>query len=428
MPVQDTPTLLPVYRWGQLFGIDPLHLMGVVVNGLNTSETCATPIFQYPWQTAGRTSREEIADSIAQAERTVAETLGYWPAPTWIADERHATPRPLRPELYRRWFLGPRGQGVTTPLTWKYVRTGGQRAISAIELASGITYSDLDNDTYFETATVSVVTTVTDIGEIRIFYPGEGGVPSWEIRPITVTISGGTATITFRREQAVIPELLERINLETLTPAGSGEDIHSGVNGLTDANFLDEVDVYRVYNDPTESARLEWQGEPWPCSCGDCEICLVGYQSACVVPVNDPRDGFASLHPATYDADTAAWTAATLSACRDPDWVRVWYFSGWEWKEGAQSGYSPITRMDPFYEWVVARLAVTYMSRDICGCKNIQGLLNYWREDLGLITDSQNRQLGIRTLDSPWGLQRGAVEAWRRLQQRTLPIGEAVVY
>jgi hypothetical protein len=55
---------------------------------------------QHPWQYRGAVSREEIAREIAQTEQDLADYLGWWPAPKWIAQDVKMYPRPHRPDTY----------------------------------------------------------------------------------------------------------------------------------------------------------------------------------------------------------------------------------------------------------------------------------------------------------------------------------------
>src|SRR3990172_8866390 len=92
--VVSTPTLLPLYRFAQIVGLHPLHFMGVDANiGSAESRVCIEPIFQYTWQHSDAISREELALAIFEAEREIANELGYWPLPTWQAQERQLVPR-----------------------------------------------------------------------------------------------------------------------------------------------------------------------------------------------------------------------------------------------------------------------------------------------------------------------------------------------
>lgn len=175
-----------------------------------------------------------------QAEDTAAKYLGYYPLPKWISEEEHVLTSSYVPEYYG--FANSRGMPKSVLTRWGKVLELGVKALSLIEADAAIVYSDSDGDGYDETATVSVITTVTDEEEIAVFYPDE--TESWEIRPVEISLSGGTATITFRRELAVLPDLIERMP--------SPSDPHLVIDGDDDANFLTTVDVYRRYTDTSQ--------------------------------------------------------------------------------------------------------------------------------------------------------------------------------
>ncbi|MHC4709558.1 MAG: hypothetical protein ACYTA3_03815, partial [Planctomycetota bacterium] len=82
----STYTLLSLDRWAAIMGINGAHFNGAAASAVMPYTDCCTDIwFQYDWQFHSRVGREELARAIAASERDIAEVLGYWPAPTWIA-------------------------------------------------------------------------------------------------------------------------------------------------------------------------------------------------------------------------------------------------------------------------------------------------------------------------------------------------------
>ena len=208
MAFAEQRTKLPLDRWFRIMGINPIHANSVV--GPKQPTVCAAIWYQYEWSSADRVSREEVARAIAQAESNIEEMVGYRLLPTFERDEWRPTARTPKPEWLRLGAQDVRGFAQSVEARWGYVRAGGVEGKTLIEAGAAITWTDEDGDTYDETGTVTVLNVTDTACEVRAFYPGEGGNETYEIRPITVSISGTTATITFRREQCVLKELLLR--------------------------------------------------------------------------------------------------------------------------------------------------------------------------------------------------------------------------
>lgn len=390
-------TLVPLDRFAKIFGIHPLHFNQVTLPGFIESQVCDSPLIQHPWQDADRASRDEIAEAIQDAERGIAEAIGFKLLPSWEIYDLKLYKRPAIPELIALSPHDIRGlyRGVRTK--WKHVQYGGVKALTLIQANAPIVFTDHDLDTYFETATITVPTTVTNSEEIKIFYPGKAGESGYEIRPIIVTISGGIATITCKREQLVLEDLLESFTAEA-------------IDGFVDANFLTTVDVYRVYNDPSTQAQIIWNSLG---GCGVCAACTKTYQDACI-NVDDGEIGLVRVEPATWNATTLQFDPANLNACRAPDSVRMWYKAGWKYNN------SDII-MDPLWERAICRFAAAQLHRPLCGCESVTNYTEYWQEDMASRVASPSGMLSFRYRDTlfenPFGTKRGHIYAWRIAQQ-----------
>lgn len=400
MATASSKTLLSLDRFAKVAGIHPLHFNQVVVPEIAEGSTCDVPILQYSWQAAGRIGREDIAEAIAQAEDMIRGAAGFLPAVDWTLDEPALSVRPANPLWYNGPGMDVRGQLNTVRTGLGYVWMGGQKGKSIIEAAAPIVYSDTDGDGYFETATIVAATTVTDTQEIALYYPGLSGVDAWEIRPLrSVVIAGGVATITCRREQLVLPGLLE-----TLTPGG--------VNGLTNANFLTTIDVYRLYNDPSVQAQTIWDRIGGVCcTSDDCAACAFGVAAGCLT-VRIPRVGMVSVAPGTWDAENEGFTTTGWAECRSPDRLKLWYRSGWkntslEW---------PYRQMDPLWERAITYLAMSLLERPLCACEPLESAFRHWREDLSHNESTPGKssswQVSRGKLENPFGMTRGALYAW----------------
>ncbi|KKK57801.1 hypothetical protein LCGC14_3050840, partial [marine sediment metagenome] len=235
-------------------GINPTHFNGVYVPS-HEPTVCEQPWLSFAWQAANRVGREEVAEAIADAEADLEGYLRYRLVPFWEVNEWHETIRPVRKDLFNLSNTGIRGFAQTVQADWGYLVSGGIRQKDLIGQGdNAIDFSDVDGDVeYEEVATVTggvAVPVGTPECEIHVYFPASnpmvatGGEDQWEIKPINVTVVGALATITFRREQCVLPEL----QLEIVPDAADSH--HRGVDGglTADANFLATVDVYRVYN------------------------------------------------------------------------------------------------------------------------------------------------------------------------------------
>jgi hypothetical protein len=400
-----TVTKLPLATWAKYMGMHPLHFEQV---RLEPNPHCDQIMFQYAWQTSEHVSREEIAEAIAEAEARIEKYLQYRLKPTWEVDEWRDTIRPYQREMVNYNNHDIRGYNQNVPADWGYFITGGVEVKALLLADAAIVYTDEDSDGYFETATVTVPAgSLTDFTEIGAFYPGTSGDDAWEIRPTEVVLSGSDFVITFRRELAVNPDLFDRLDIE------GAEAI-----GTVDADFLDKVDVYRRYNDPSHQVDLLWEPIAGLCGfCGGtgCESCAYATATGCLMVRGDPRNSIVVYHPATWDADTLDFISASLPVHRQPDIVRLYYQAGWRNKKMRYPN-----RMDPEWERAVTYLAAANLSRPPCDC--VMGHWLLWSDDTQLEGGGQigNAKSLYRQPDpyqeNPFGFKRGEIYAWRKIQ------------
>jgi len=400
-------------------GINPVHFNGVYWPN-HPPTVCQQPWMQFAWQAVDRVSREEVAMAIKEAEDGIERVLGYRLLPSWETDEWHQTVRPYRPELFNLSATDLRGFGSTVKTKWGYVVSGGVRAKALIEEAVAITFTDEDGDGYEETATAAVAVVAGQSPcEVRAYFPVAGVVhfsadDMWEIKPLQVTVAGLTATLTFRREQVVLPDL----QLDLVPPA---DDSHlRGVDGSDDANFLAAVDVYRIYNDPQTQVTLLWEpfGDACGCGSGGCQACAYSAQTGCLV-AREPRLGIVAYKAADWDADSLSFSPQGLLNSRLADLVRLYYYAGLRDKELS----CPTTQMHSMWEKAVAYYAASLLDRPICECNNVRAWVEYWQKDVASAPPNERlEQIPEELLSNPLGTKRGALFAWRR----ALLDGEAI--
>jgi hypothetical protein len=420
MPV-ETRTLLPIDTFAKIMGVDPLSINQVQFSGFVASQLCPGPIFQYDWQMADKTGREGLAQTIADAERAIAQELNYSPGPDWALGEFQRMVTAPNPASWFNPSFGPNGQWQGVTLGHGQFIVGGTEAKTLIKAGATVAYTDTDGDGYFETATITCTTTVlTTLGsEVAVYYPGEGGDDAFEIRPINATVdpTTGAITATFRREQCVDWNLLS-----SFTPVA----VDGGPAG--NADFLATVDVYRHWTDPSQQVQFRWENEAVGfaylgtlCSCGGtgtCIPCQFTTQGGCL-RVRDPQLGTVIAQPGTWDATTGQFIGTTWTNCRTPDGLLAWYRHG---LVDARTGGMP-TR----WQRAIAYLAASRLDRPLQDCQQLENLARYWSEDYSVIqgNNASRYQITSRISDNPLGATRAAEYVWRMIQKEKL--GEAVV-
>ena len=422
----ETITKLPLDRWAKIIGIHPMHFNGVFDPNRPTAP-CEQPWMQWPWQAADRVGREEVAQAIADAEADIERYLGYRLLPVWETDEWHRGERPNRPELFNLSSTDLRGFAQSVAADWGYLFSGGIRRKTLLGQGDNpVDYSDADGDTYDEVATVTggiAVPVGTDTCSIHVYFPvtnalvATGGEDQWEIKPINVSVTGALATITFRREQCVLPERYD----DLVPPA---DDSHQrGVNGGDDANFLETVDVYVVDNDPSQQVTFLWEELGLGCACSGsgCAACEYGTQAGCLTLRSEPRLSVVAYRPADWNADTLEFDATALAVGREPDMVRLFYYAGWRDERLA----CPSIVMDPAWEQTVAHYAAAKLDRPICECNNVGAWVKHWQHDMAMAGENEFVKFLDKQLNNPFGTQRGAIAAWQKVKDQA--IGEGVM-
>lgn len=304
--------------------------------------------------------REEIAGALVGAWQMVSEALGTFPSPQWVMDERARLGRGVPWEL----------QQLQT--RWGNLVEFGRRATSLIEAGATVVYSDSDGDGIHDRATITVTTGV-EAGEIHAFFRTADGAPGaadarYQIEPLTAMVNGGTATITGQRALFASPTAV------WAKPFAPPDFVtrYAGSTG-TAADFVSAVDVYRVYNDPTDAVLLLRDG--WAQGSGGSFAASAG-----IGQIVDGQLGIFRARPADGSVSETP-----------PEFAQVSYRAGMPLVNGA---------MDRALETAVIRLAHTLLPRELCPfCERAQVL---WRAD---------REVGDES--TPFGSLRGQVAAWR---------------
>lgn len=410
----STPTLLPLENFAKTMLLNPMHWNSALAPEAHASQggmmpredACSEIWWQHPWQNQDAASRETIAEQIAVVEEEIAEILKYYPAPRWHTTEEHIFPQTFDPSLYSGGH-DLRGQRKLVKTKFGKLIAGGPRTVSLVGTATvaGVTlvYSDTNSYEFSNLATITLPTSLTNAQEIKLYFAGQGGDETWEIRPLkSKQITGGNIVITVDAWMLIDPDLWETL------PDGDGL---AAIDISTDANFVTSVDVYREYADPTlPSVTFFWRE---PCSiCGGsgCSACSRTSQTGCFVIV-DAENGLIAPFPATYDADTATWVEGEWSNYRAPDAVQITYYAG-----DRDERYLRGVAHEPMRLSLIKAIAYMTTARlrgGLCGCPRISNLVDWLQEDVSRLSQGASFFTPGEILLNPFGVLRGEVLAYK---------------
>lgn len=395
-------TLLSLPRYARIMGINPVTFQSATAGNLfPIRNACADLWWAFSWQNTDHVSRDDLAIAIHSAEVDLADFLGYWPAPVWIAEEEHPYPQGYRKAGAYEYSIGLK----SVPLDYGKVLNFGQRGatfVATATVAGGtLVYSDEDGDGFDETATLTIPVTGTTACDYAAFVPGEDGDEEWEIRGArSITISGGNVIFVFDAWLLVQPEL-QQAYPTAYDPVA--------IN-LTDPTvFLQSVDIYYIYNDNSVQGQFLWEpGLYDSCTSSGCSHTT---QDACVY-VRDHDNSLVVLQPAAYSRGT--WTPSAFSDCRQPDKVKIWYQSGLE-NERYKRGKTCDPLPDDF-AYMIAMMATARLERPACSCGNLTALFVKMQEDMAM-SGERSFMLSEELMNCPFGTRRGEIEAYRKVSR-----------
>jgi len=412
MAIASIETLLALDRYAQIMGIAPPHFnQGVSASSavFPLTNRCSDVWYQHPWQSPDQISREDVALEIANAEQDLADLLGWWPGPKWLAQEVHEYPQHYRPELYGVGGYNVRYQHKSIKTHYGKVILPGRRATTALDTGVAVAYSDEDGDGYDETATITVAGVTANVCECKVYFAGEAAAQEYEIRPYrTKTLVAGTLTVTFWAWQLLDPDLWEELPTLDFT----------AIDLDTAGNYVATVDVYREYTSSSvASAVFYWvpTASVVCTSCGGtgCTACELTTQDGCL-NIQDAERGSVIPVPGSYDSDELSWAGSAFTVCRDPDQVKLYYYAG-----DLDNRWRRCTTCEPLSNWwaqTIAYLATARLERPFCNCGNSTGLAEHLRVDLALVGET-SRNVSFDLLGNPLGTRRGEVMAWQRISR-----------
>lgn len=399
-------TNLSLYEFFYYVGYHPWFAAQVGTNvPQRTSPQCSDVMYQYFWQNSDALAREHFAEAIRQAEELIAAMIGYETAPRFIVAEPVNYPQSFDRTAWGSYWQ-PNGLQKAVKLKSGHIENVGIESLTSVDPAQAVVYSDADGDGIDDTFTVTAtVASGTLAKNVALFFvsadQGTLQLLDCEIRPLTVSISGTTATITGPRELMVLPTLQTALNPQSI-------DITDTVG------FATEVDVYIRTVDPSDAGTLIWENIL-------AQYYLAFYGSGCSGPctvsiktgcfgVRDKAAGWVVPRPASYDADTAQFVSICGAQYRPPDRITVNYYAGYPRQD---NGW-----VDTRLGRATTLLASALLPRKSCGCEGTQ---QYLHELRNLPVDDQGRlQVSQSDLDRAsafFGITfKGAVEAVKLLQ------------
>jgi len=386
----STHTLLPLDTWAKIMGFNPwqFNQVGKDLPKKITTQ-CSNVWYQYQWQ-EDFLSREEIANAIQSAEELIADKVDFYPAPKYITNEL-VEPRQPRDHGPGR-VLAPSGSWKPLSTRWMYVREGGSLVRDLIDDDATVVYSARVPSGFEDKFTITVTSSnVLTADQIGVYFTATDRLnepldETWRIRPVQISISGTTITITGHKAQLVLPAVQETYAAENLSASTTG-------------NFATQVAVYRVYTDQTHTEANPAQGlaswDPPPGCEADCSV-----ETAPVCLSNENADsGIVKMQ----------FTSSEMPYNKQPDRLHINYLAGLPLENG---------HMNKAWARAVTYLAVTLLGSEKCGCERANRILRWWRmlpSSSGDTTDA--RPLTPQEINmNPFNPRRGAAFAWNFIQ------------
>jgi hypothetical protein len=348
-----------------MWGVPYTHTVWDYVEFLQIPETFFLGIRGYPGLTAKKgcgdywdqIDRHYLSTSIDKAEERMSKDR-------WIGT-------PLRTE-----FKGPRELQWGWPVALGiYTREVGVRTVgdaATVDISAFITADD-------DPVEFTVAVGYTNVNELLLYYPGQ---TKYTLRPTSVVISGGTATVQIPRARLLLPIYYQNY-----------DDVNERPVYTTDAHFLQSVDVRREYVDTTTGSNLVWHRQypqSYDCvsvdaACNPSTSCGETLQLACAY-VRDQRQGVVMYEPATYNG---GWVKSVRAVKRDPDYIQTQYSQGW---------YQRYEEIESQLTRAVIAIAHNNFPRDPCFKCALQQ--EYYRRDVEPLEPAANMGMGPST----WGI------------------------
>jgi len=293
-----------------------------------------------------KSERDTIAFYLAEAQEEVENEARYPLAPRWIVNEDHSYKFPVVAK-------------------WKKVIVAGVKNTDKFGDSEAVNHAN-------DPVEITIATAIANADEVRVFYEDL----DIEIIPSSVVVDGVNAVIKIPRCRLVKPDLVD--NPE------EGLDYTDTVN-----NFVANVDIWRIWNDPSTQGTLVWAHT---CGGSTCTLCNEYTQDGCMY-IADAENSVFEVLPASYSGGT--WSSVASCCTGKPDRVKLNY----------RAGLATLTKQA---RDVVIMLAHAKMPTVPCGCDQVTRLWKRDRNKPGVLTKER--------INCPFGMSDGAWVAWRFTQ------------
>jgi hypothetical protein len=428
MILTEADTLLSLEEFRRILQYNPYRFWQLDSAQLQPPRhACDDLLYEFDWQSADAISRTAMRHAIARAEGKLAEFLGYDVAPRYRTETRPYPP--LAQEVPTRGApIDARGRWVGVRLDHGHVQRVGYRRSTLIGVAA-LTFSSRRGNGINDTFTATVTTSVTDPEQIACYVAAadrwDPSLPDadYRIRPVSVSIASGQATITGPIWLVVNPR--EYSDVTGAAPLDLSDP----------ATYLTQIAVHREYIDPDGTTvddaqcTLLWETAPWPlwaCAAttdiytpNASDPAAIG-KAAARAGIRDATLGIIGPGEAVRDATTGEWRQVEWSTWYEPDRVEVRYLAGLNLVD---------RQMRAYWQQTVAYLALAELEGPICACEGVRKRLHHWQFDLartGGANDESYGAISAEDLANPFGTRRGQVEAWKRVSARRTLIGFAL--
>lgn len=406
---------LTLERWRQILSYNPYHFWGLSNASIPVNSNCNTLMREYAWQHVQQLGREDIREAIRLAEQRLAEHLHYYPYPRYIEEVI-----PLHQNMWGYgWGCGDKC--VSVRLTYGRVIAFGIEGYGQVEptvIGAGVELIGGLGSAW----TADIAGLNFDIDDLYV-YPGalelpffyqptsQSGIECKWLSPILrATNDNSDPDAPFTTIYATLGTTVQPVLWE-----GVQGNNTAGLNPNTASNFIQSPRFYRPFTDnsgvTTDTASVIFEYDN-PCHCGcDCNGDLP-YERLGQGVMKDARTGEVNLYLATYDPETETWSTSGLCECRTPDRVRVRYYAGDD--NGCK------------WDEVVARLAISELTRRPCGCNTMIDEFSRWYTDRALVDPNKSFAFKEDDLGNPLGTRAGAIYAWQRVKQLMMIRGTRV--
>jgi len=405
---------IPLEAWRKTIGYNPYHFWQQANNLVPVVSACNTLVYQYAWQGLDAAGRDDIQQAISEAHATMREYLNY------RVGTAHVSKRVQYPltttDQWETWQANGRFKSVN--VGEGYLKALGVPIFTPLEEETPITYSDSDGDGLNDTFTiVATIPAGLTYERLAVTFAEADWLDGWErseaeVRPVNISITGATATITGASWLLIRPIRYEGVAKTQFNP----NDTTLATNA-----FAQTLNVYALSTDGTgqqvdtapvvlhyERNWRGWWGAYFACpdSVYIANATITGTGDTAVLNV-----------PASGGIRDARRGAVSFAHWQQPDRVTIRYKAGAEFAElGEHNIHSG--------EWqkTVAILAAARLTNRVCACDTANRRLWDWQFDRARAAGANNEQYTIseRDLSNPFGTRAGEIYAWNKVKHLAL--------